>query len=681
MSAPSQPAPRDRATAPARDAATFLAWTAAALPRALPGPPLAPAALHAAWALAQRDVAARLALALARERLLAAELGDDGLVLRPGGRPPLVLPLRRRGAFGLHRPDLDAARDPALADPRALLAALALDLSLAPGVYARLADELADSAFHLAVARTVAELRARARLAGRPWPAPLDPENLVIAGHPWHPMCKTRGGLHLREVLRFAPEACAAAEVHAVDLAAPLAFATPGFSDMSRELFAPAPAGWLRVPVHALQRRRLPRLLAGLWGEPLRPAPVAPLPARALLSLRTVALAGLHLKLAADLHTTSARRQVSPMSARNGPEIGALLERIAAADPQARRGLRLQAEPAAAGLAADDPDHAALAGQLGVIVRRDLAAPARALADESDVPAAPAVWVCAALGERWPGDPDELHAAPDRAARPVPRDLSDRACSPVPHDLSDRSATSVSHDLSDGPGPPNPHGPPAGAALAREPLLLHRREGATLLRAIAAAYPTPLAALQRYVDLLVPPALRLCAAHGVALELHLQNTLVVHHRGRLCGFIARDLGGVRLHRGRLLAAGHAPTLAPGSFVLTADLAEVQSKLAHTLLHAHLGAVFGWAADDLGVDEAALWGHTRAVMVAALTAWATAEPRLAGACAEDLTALLAPVVRAKALLRMRIDERVSDYAYTEVDNALAAPLPPGYARPP
>ena len=33
-------------------------------------------------------------------------------------------------------------------------------------------------------------------------------------------------------------------------------------------------------------------------------------------------------------------------------------------------------------------------------------------------------------------------------------------------------------------------------------------------------------------------------------------------------------------------------------------------------------------------------------------------------------LLAPVVQAKALLRMRIDERISDYAYTSVSSPFA-----------
>ena len=611
-----------------RDEPRFLAWAAAAFPLAFPGlAPLPLPALRAAWTLAARDITARLALALAREDLVACH--DDALPTRNG---PLTLPLRRRGPFGLHLPDLDAPRPAALEHPHALLAAL--ELGLPPTTLTRLAHELADSIFHLAVARAVAELRTRTRLAALPWPAPHDPENLVITGHPWHPMCKTRLGLHLHEVLRFAPEALAAPDVHAVDVELRQVHHTDNFAALLADLFPPAPPGWLRLPVHALQRRRLPRLFPTLWGAAIRPTTLPPLPARALLSLRTVAISDLHLKLATDLQTTSARRQVSPKSSRNGPVLGALLATITATDPQVRRSLRIQHEPGAAGLDPGTlpPRLAPLAGQLGAIVRHDLRAPAHELAREADLQD-PTVWVCAALGERWPGDPAELHA-------PVPPDLSLRPSTPVPNDLS------------------------------RETSLLHRHTGAPLLRTITAAYPSPEAALRHYVDLLIPPALRLCTVHGVALELHLQNTLVVHERGRLCGFIVRDLGGVRLHRARLAAAAHTLDLAPGSFILTDDLHELQTKLAHTLFHAHLAALFTWAAELLGADERALWAHTRATIDAALTAWSAAAPRLAAACAADRAALLAPTVDAKALLRMRIDERVSDYAYCRVHSPLA-----------
>lgn len=629
MPAPDLPDSRLR---PARDRRTFFAWAATAVPRTF-GAALPHAALAAAWSLAGRDVAARLALAAARERLVAADRFASAVVLRPSVGEPMVVPLARPGAFELDRPDLDLYRDPALQSPLALLARLAPDLSLEPAALARVADELADAAFNLALALALAELRARARLALARWPAPIDPENLVVAGHPWHPMAKTRLGLHLHDNLRHGPDALARGTVCAVDVAADLAVRAGTFADLA--LFpAPAP-GWVRVPVHALQRRRLPSLLADLWGARVRPAACLPRAGRALLSLRTVALADVHLKLATDMHTTSARRQVSPMSVHNGPRVSALLARIAAADPHVRRGLRVQPEPAAAGL---DPAVAGpRAGQLGVLVRPDPAPLARALADEpvpadspnQPVPAdSPSIWVCAALGERWPGDARELGA----------------------RDLSLRTAR------------------PPSLALARDPTLLHRRAGEPLLRTISGAYPSVDAALRRYVDLLVPPALRLLAAHGVALELHLQNTLVVHRRGRLLGFIARDLGGVRVHRGRLRAAGHALDLAPGSFLATDDLLEVQTKLAHTLLHAHLTHVFAWAV-DLGADEPALWQHTRTTIHAALAAW-SADPRLAPACAADRDVLLAPSARAKALLRMRLDERVTDYAYTTI----ATPFP-------
>ncbi|MBK7825297.1 MAG: hypothetical protein IPJ59_08805 [Nannocystis sp.] len=224
----------------ARAEPRFLAWAAAALPRAFPGlPALTATTLRAAWTLAAREIAARLALALAREDLVAVD--HDALRGRAG---PISVPLRRRGAFGLHQPDLDAPRTAPLEHPHALLTAL--DLGLAPATRARLELELADSVFHLAMARVIAELRVRARLARAPWPAPLDPENLVISGHPWHPMCKTRLGLHLHEVLRFAPEALAAARVHAVDVDPALVHTSGAFAAMSAELFPPAAPGWLR---------------------------------------------------------------------------------------------------------------------------------------------------------------------------------------------------------------------------------------------------------------------------------------------------------------------------------------------------------------------------------------------------------------------------------------------------
>ena len=352
---------------PERD--RFFAFAARAIPLAFRVRP-EPADLAHHWRAATQAIGARLLLACARERLLAFDLQDMSL-----RTCSLSLPLRRRRAFELHAPDLEASDLPDLPQllPRLLPA-------LAPAARARLARELDDSRWNLALARLVADLRHRTCSEGQAWPAPLDPENLVVDGHPWHPMSKTRLGLRAWENLRHGPDLLAQAPVHAVDLAAEHAqLAAPDlYADLARELFPPAPAGLVRLPVHALQLRRLPRLLGPLWRSVAHPVDLPPLPARALLSLRTVALAApaLHLKLAVDIHTTSARRQVSPASVHNGPPIAALLAAIQAADPETRRGLRIQADVAAAGM---HPRHGDRAGQLGVVLRPDPAALARDL--------------------------------------------------------------------------------------------------------------------------------------------------------------------------------------------------------------------------------------------------------------------------------------------------------------
>ncbi|MCY1005303.1 hypothetical protein OV079_06895 [Nannocystis pusilla] len=628
---------------PERD--RFLAFAARAVPVAFGARP-APGELAAHWRAATSAIGARLVLACARERLVEFDLQDMSL-----RTCSLSLPLHRRRAFELHAVDLDGADLPDLPDllPRLLPA-------LAPAARARIAGELADSRWNLALARLAADLRHRTCSEGQAWPAPLDPENLVVDGHPWHPMSKTRLGLRAWENLRHGPDLLAQAAVHAVDVAAEHAqLAEPAlYADLARALFpAPSP-GLVRLPVHALQLRRLPRLLGPLWGREVRPAGLPPLPARALLSLRTVALAApaLHLKLAVDIHTTSARRQVSPASVHNGPAIAALLAAIQAADPQTRRGLQIQPDLAAAGL---HPRHGAAAGQLGAVLRPDPAT----LAQELHA-ALPAILGATTDPSRaTPNSPPAHLPLPTCPSRHSPRNMPPRTC-PARHFF--KHVRSRTPQLV------------VCAALGE-----HRPGGDLLLRELAADYPGDLRArlaafFHDYLDLLVPAALRLLTAHGVALEAHLQNTLLVH-AGRPCGFVVRDLGGVRLHRGRLAAAGHAPALAPDSFTLTSDLAEAQGKLLHTLVHAHLAAVIGWVDDAGGPDPAVLWPAVRRICQREWDRWAI-DPALARACADDRAFFFAATCRSKALLRMRIDERVSDYAYTEVANALAE----GYSSP-
>lgn len=559
------------------------------------------ARLCAIWDGAAREIAARLVLAAVRERLVEGAVVDGSVSTSlPGGR--LVIPLRATRAFELHRADLDRGDlDPRLTDPGAIADALATAIltpilgSAATAEVERVRAEILDSAINLASTRLAAVVRERLAEADPRSTDPrlTDPEHFVVDGHPWHPMTRTRMGLGRADNLRHAPEQVARVELRSVEVARDLAVVSGDWAEIGPTLGLPAHGDRVRIPVHPVQARRLPRLFPVLWGRgAIRPGPSPALDAdggpgaRPLLSLRTLALPGhpLHLKLALGVHTTSARRVVSPMSAANGPRVSALVASIQRADA-ATRDLELLAEPAAIGL---DPARVGpLARELGAIVR--VAPPADA-------------WVCAAIGDRWPGTGETV---------------LERACVGYPGDLPARVR----------------------------------------------------AAIGDWIAALVPPALRLATAHGIALELHLQNTLVRVQSGRIGPFAVRDLGGIRIHTPRLRASGRSLDLAPGSFIATDDLDEVLGKLEHVLFHAHLAHVFEVAA-HLGVPEAESWARVQRALEGCLRRWATDpdEPeRIRRAAAADLRRLTAPRVRAKALLSMRLHDRSSDYDYTEVDN--------------
>ncbi len=190
------------------------------------------------------------------------------------------------------------------------------------GATGQLAAELDDSVANLALAR-----------AGQPAPDGGPPaltrpgipvEQLVVDGHPLHPGCRTRLGMSTRDILRYAPEH--RTHVDLVEVAVP-------------------PDRWLSTGTGLP-----PRLLMHPWQADhlladhpdLRPTGRT-VPARPLMSLRTLETADGHVKTAVDVQMTSAVRTVSAAAVHNGPVLSALLARLAAST----RGLEILKEPAA----------------------------------------------------------------------------------------------------------------------------------------------------------------------------------------------------------------------------------------------------------------------------------------------------------------------------------------------
>jgi siderophore synthetase component len=159
----------------------------------------------------------------------------------------------------------------------------------------------------------------------------------------------------------------------------------------------------------------------------------------------------------------------------------------------------------------------------------------------------------------------------------------------------------------------------------------------------------------------LPPLLRL-TARGVALEAHLQNCLPTFTGGRPHRLAMRDFAGLRLHPGRLAAAGRHVELWPGSVVGTGDETVLRAKIGYTALQAHLGELVISLGATHALDEATAWRTVRAVVDETYET-------LPGARA-DHAAFTAPLVPHKALVRMRLLDRGD--AYRNVENPLHAP---------
>jgi siderophore synthetase component len=560
--------------------------------------------LQQLWQAAARETSARLLLAGVREQLIDG--GVVGGALRAAFDDGAIeLPLREVGAFGLHRWDAGVGSselDPRMDDPLGIATGLLAHTRLEPQERARVDAELLDSLVNLAQARAADVLRsvvardpARVGIAADD-PRICDPEHFVTDGHPWHPMTRTRVGLRRAEVMRHAADLLAQAQVGCLDVEAGLVRIGGDWLVQSTQWFGASPPGFVRIPVHPTASARLRRWFAEAFARgQIRTVARPALPCRSLLSLRTVALAPTQqLKLSCPMHTTSARRGVSPMSVHNGPLVSRLIADIQQRDPVAAP-LVLMPEPAAAGL---EPDRMGpRAGELGAILR-----------EAPPLPNGASAWVCAAIGERWPGT-EEL--------------VLERASVGYPGGRVDRLA----------------------------------------------------ALIDDWLALLVRPALRLFSRYGIALELHTQNTLVCVAAGRLLHVRVRDLGGIRIHAPRLRRhTATAPSFAPNSFIISDDLDEVRGKLEHSLFHAHLTQLFK-VAGSLGLDEQRCWAAVRRMLADCHERW-QAEPGLDAEqqreLVTDFQAFTRPRVRAKALLRMRLHERSSDYEYTSVDNMLAGP---------
>jgi D-ornithine---citrate ligase len=182
-----------------------------------------------------------------------------------------------------------------------------------------------------------------------------------------------------------------------------------------------------------------------------------------------------------------------------------------------------------------------------------------------------------------------------------------------------------------------------------------------------------LAFLEEYVDAVVPEQLSLLSEYGVALESHLQNSLIVFdaEAARPLATLVRDLGGIRVHRDRLGERGLSLEPYPDSDVDAADEADCYRKLYYALFQNHLAELVATIGSESPVDERACWDLIRGRCERTFERLRSAGSVPADRIRRDERALFAQPTPHKALTAMRLRGNRHEYVTSDISNPLAA----------
>ncbi|WP_436347541.1 IucA/IucC family protein [Natronorubrum sp. FCH18a] len=464
-------------------------------------------------------------------------------------------------------------------------------------------------------------------------------ERIVTDGHPFHPSGKIRRGMNAADGLAYAPEFTDRIDLRfvAVDRAYALETQaeTAGGDRLTERLFATfegleealeraIPAAreseaYAVIPVHPLQfHRTIPDRYADRIGDGrVAPIPDYTQPATPQLNLRTVVPyetertdttdgAPPHLKLAIPVQTTNVVRTLSPHAVANGPQVTDVVRTIA--DRESLETLGLLSEPAATCYYPPDGPHAS--------------------------------------GD---GFDDARHLSGLLRTNPEAHPL-----------VSEGTYSVVASSLV-------AESPATGRPLVRD---LIERYGTAM--GISDGEHAALEFLEQYAAVVVPDQLRLLCSYGVALESHLQNSLVVFEgeSARPTATLVRDLGGIRVHGGRLEGHGLSIEPYPDSDLDADGERDLYQKLYYALFQNHLAELVATISHELGVDERACWARIREQCERGFETIRADATVPADRIRRDERALFAEPATHKALTAMRLRGKRHEYVTSEVSNPLS-----------
>ncbi|MEJ7541261.1 IucA/IucC family protein [Staphylococcus intermedius] len=172
--------------------------------------------------------------------------------------------------------------------------------------------------------------------------------------------------------------------------------------------------------------------------------------------------------------------------------------------------------------------------------------------------------------------------------------------------------------------------------------------------------------MRQYMEALIPPLIAYIQQYGIALEAHQQNTIMqIEKENEAFSFIVRDLGGSRIYPETLKQT--VPNFKITNESLISDEIEaVIAKFQHAVIQNQLGTLIHHFHHVHHIDEAPLYDIAAEVIEEAI------DPSHAHADALKRV-LFGDKMTVKALLNMRMEQKVKQYVQIDIQNPLEREL--------
>ncbi len=435
-------------------------------------------------------------------------------------------------------------------------------------------------------------------------------EQLCTEGHHLHPGTKTKMGMEVEDVVRYAPELNGEVDIKFVAVKKDcIAKNTINGEDSNEILMKQFPSlhneriqkliqnEYALIPVHSWQ---FDHVLFDLYEQEIKDGTIVPLkdfsiPSKATTSFRTVVPddEDLFVKLAVHSQMTSTTRSISIQTAMNGPVVSRLIQTILGREKWLASTFIPIHETFGIGFLSNDR---VKSRNLTAMIREGISKYVKQ--GEIPVPAS------------------SFHSVTVTTEKRLLEDLFDEYC-------KNQSLTS--------------------------------KEAAESF-------------IYDYCQITLPGYLTFMVKYGIGVEGHLQNSVVVFQDGKPVKLLFRDWGGSRIYKERLEKQGITFQLYPHSVSETDDVIEMFNKMHYTVFQSHIGEVIRLISSYAKVCEKKCWNIVKAVCERVLQNL-QAQEGVRKNVSHDRKYLFAQTVDHKALTKMRLYEDHPGYLYVKVPNPL------------